>query len=282
MTVRKCTADEIKIALAAMNNRPGRWFGTEVRTGGSYFHGNDPLLIFDGLMVEKSYTSPSVTGYEIKVSRSDFLNDNKWHLYLKYCNVFYFVCPSGMIKKEELPENVGLLYYDPEKNEINPRAKKKASWREIEDPLRIYQFIVYSQLDPDRTPFYSDKREAAKAYLNNKIDDYELGRALGTKLAMKVKDSAMYQDHKEEYIKSHNVLGMIEKYLHSTGFYGYRYSKTAEEYAIEIIDYIKQIAGSGITEDIRHEIVNIIHSSEWLKKQLEEKNDRRKIEGKNT
>lgn len=265
MTVRKCTADEIKIALAAMNNRSGRWFGTEVRTGGSDFHGNDPLLIFDGLMVEKSYTTPSVTGYEIKVSRSDFLNDNKWHLYLKYCNVFYFVCPSGMIKKEELPEDVGLLYYDPEKKEINPRAKKKASWREIEDPLRIYQYIVYSQLDPDRTPFYSDKREAAKAYLDNKIDDYQLGRALGTKLATKASEIAMYTDHKEEYIKSHRVLRTIEEYLYSTGFYVYRYNITAEEYAAKIVEYIKQIAGNGITEDIRKEISIIVRSSERLK-----------------
>lgn len=272
MKARKCTADEIKIALAVMNNKYGRWFGTEVRTGGSYFHGNDPLLIFDGLMVEKSYTNPSVTGYEIKVSRSDFLNDNKWHLYLKYCNVFYFVCPSGMIKKEELPENVGLLYYDPENKEINPRAKKKASWREIDDPLRMYQYIVYSQLDPDRTPFYSDKREAAKAYLNNKIDDYELGRALGTKLAMKVREDAAYRYHKEKYIKSFKVLGEIEKYLFATGFYESSYNKTAEEYAAIVIEYIKQISGSGITNGMKNEIDKIIRSSEQLKKQMEAEN----------
>lgn len=48
-------------------------------------------------------------GYEIKISRADFLADKKWQEYLKYCTFFYFIAPEGIIKKEELPENVGLI-----------------------------------------------------------------------------------------------------------------------------------------------------------------------------
>ncbi len=48
-------------------------------------------------------------GYEIKISRADFLSDKKWESYLKYCTWFYFVAPEGIIKKEELPEKVGLM-----------------------------------------------------------------------------------------------------------------------------------------------------------------------------
>jgi len=48
-------------------------------------------------------------GYEIKVSRSDFLGDDKWDNYLKYCNYFYFVAPKGLIGKHELPDGVGLI-----------------------------------------------------------------------------------------------------------------------------------------------------------------------------
>jgi len=48
-------------------------------------------------------------GYEIKLSRTDFLNDKKWEKYLKYCTKFYFVAPKGIIKKEELPNKIGLV-----------------------------------------------------------------------------------------------------------------------------------------------------------------------------
>ena len=74
-----------------------------------YFPDPRGLLKFDGLAITKSYTKPNIIGYEIKVSRNDFLQDNKWHLYLQYCNEFYFVVPKGLVKKEELPDHVGLM-----------------------------------------------------------------------------------------------------------------------------------------------------------------------------
>ncbi len=48
--------------------------------------------------------------FEIKTSRSDFLGDNKWEKYLDYCDYLAFVCPEDIIKPEELPEKVGLVY----------------------------------------------------------------------------------------------------------------------------------------------------------------------------
>ena len=50
--------------------------------------------------------------FEIKTSRSDFLGDDKWEKYLKYCDYFAFVCPEGVIKPDELPENIGLVYVE--------------------------------------------------------------------------------------------------------------------------------------------------------------------------
>ncbi len=76
--------------------------------------------------------------YEIKISRADFKNDFKKgaavitedqeHLYKKYnlkrvpakhnqiisgdrSNRFFFVCPDGLIKPEEVPEYAGLIYF---------------------------------------------------------------------------------------------------------------------------------------------------------------------------
>lgn len=63
-------------------------------------------------MLSLDYMGGKVRGYEIKVSRQDFQNDNKWREYLGYCDYFYFVCPADMIKPEELEPNIGLIYID--------------------------------------------------------------------------------------------------------------------------------------------------------------------------
>lgn len=47
---------------------------------------------------------------ELKSCREDFTSDNKWQKYLDYCDYFYFMCPPDVIKREELPKNVGLIY----------------------------------------------------------------------------------------------------------------------------------------------------------------------------
>jgi hypothetical protein len=66
-------------------------------------------------------------GYEIKVSRSDFLADKKWREYLKYCRVFYFVAPAGIIKPSELPPEIGLI-------EIDIVQKPNGSWQTRNNP----------------------------------------------------------------------------------------------------------------------------------------------------
>lgn len=107
---QKVTSTDIKLALKEFHNGKPSYFITECKTCSTYFPDLQGLLKFDGLAITKSYTKPNIIGYEIKVSRNDFLQDNKWHLYLQYCNEFYFVVPKGLVKKEELPDHVGLIY----------------------------------------------------------------------------------------------------------------------------------------------------------------------------
>ena len=51
-----------------------------------------------------------VRGFEIKVSRSDFLKDEKWQEYAEFCSSLSIVCPKGLIEPEEIPKPFGLLY----------------------------------------------------------------------------------------------------------------------------------------------------------------------------
>ncbi len=65
----------------------------------------------DVLAVFKSY-APRFLIYEVKTSRADFMRDvnsGKHTKYFDHCTQFYFACPAGIIKKEEIPLGCGLI-----------------------------------------------------------------------------------------------------------------------------------------------------------------------------
>ena len=101
----------------------------------------------------RSWAHPSVSGYEIKVSRSDFLKDDKWPAYLPYCNLFYFVCPWKLIAVEEVPEQAGLLWAS--KTGTRLFTKLKAPHRDVQVPESLFRYIlmarskITSPLSPD-------------------------------------------------------------------------------------------------------------------------------------
>ena len=63
--------------------------------------------------------SDYTTEFEVKRTRNDFIADFKkkdkhFHTSNGYgCNYFYYVCPQGLIKKDEIPEYAGLMYASP-------------------------------------------------------------------------------------------------------------------------------------------------------------------------
>lgn len=70
----------------------------------------------DVIKIAYSYTQFSVAIYEIKISRADFLSDirsGKWRGYLDHCHRFYFAVAQGIAKKEEIPEEAGLIVRGP-------------------------------------------------------------------------------------------------------------------------------------------------------------------------
>lgn len=227
MTGKKVTSTDIKRALAAYH--PKDYFITECKTCSTYFPDTQGLLIFDGLAVRKSYTGPCITGYEIKVSRSDFLQDAKWHLYLQYCNEFYFVVPNGLISKDELPGNVGLIYYYPESG--NLKKRKKAMYRDIEEPVGVYKYIIFSRLDQERMPFYESRAEYAKAYMEDKKGKEVLGRMFGSKMAKDLSDMQRRIEGLSNAEREHELLWKIKDICkkHDVGKYAWRDDTLLEE-----------------------------------------------------
>ncbi|ALS27170.1 hypothetical protein IJ21_17690 [Paenibacillus sp. 32O-W] len=178
----KIRADMVKRALSKRHHED--FFLTEVKTGPTHY-GAD-LHILDAIAIRKSWANPCVTGYEIKVDRSDFSRDEKWMAYLQYCHQFAFVCPTGLIQPEELPEEVGLVYYKPETGSLV--TKRKPVYRRVTIPSNVLMYIIMSRLDNERHPFFSSKREWIEAYMQDKDERKKLGYNFG----IKVTDEILY------------------------------------------------------------------------------------------
>lgn len=240
----KVTATEIKKALAEYH--PKDYFLTECKTCSTYFPDPQGLLKFDGLAMTRSYTSPCITGYEIKVSRSDFLGDNKWHLYLQYCNEFYFVVPVGLVAKDEVPENVGLIYYYPETGKL--LKKRKAVYRKIEEPVGVYKYIIYSRLDQERIPFYEDRAEYAKAYLADQSEKRKLGMALGSKMAKDLRNCQERLEKLSNVERQLDLFHKIEKILEKHQIFGWRWNRNVED----TLNELDEALGSSYPKELKY------------------------------
>lgn len=51
-----------------------------------------------------------IRGFEIKMTRADFLADEKWLNYAEFCSSLSIVCPKGLIQREEIQKPLGLLW----------------------------------------------------------------------------------------------------------------------------------------------------------------------------
>lgn len=229
----KVTSFDIKEALALLHYK--EFFITECKNGSTYFPPAQGLLKFDGLAIDKSWTKPKVTVYEIKVSRGDFLQDNKWHLYLQYCHEFYFVVPTGLVKKTELPDGVGLKYYNPETKAI--RTVKKALYRsDVEISADMLMYIIMNRLDSDRIPFYGDNRlDYAKAYIENKADKKYVGNTLSSRLAKDLQEAYKELDRIKHNKDKIDLFYRIEKVLKNRGVIRWGYWRNEDE-LIEALD----------------------------------------------
>lgn len=145
----------------------------------------------DGWAIRKSYSNPLTIGYEIKISKSDFLTDKKWTGYLSYCNELYFVCPSHLIQPNEVGEQVGLMWVASTGTRIY--TKKKATYRIVEDKYinQILRSVLFNRCvvrenywgnaQPDKSTFW-------KRWLQKKDEDKELGWNVSEKVRQLVEE----------------------------------------------------------------------------------------------
>lgn len=97
------TAMDINCALASRYRRDGDGYWTEI----SVTEPNDTVLRLDGVALEVNWRGDTwISGFEVKVSRGDFLRDAKYLRYKDYADDLTLVCPARMIDRSEVPEPV--------------------------------------------------------------------------------------------------------------------------------------------------------------------------------
>lgn len=153
-------------------------FVAECKNGPTHI-AND-MRRLDGWALKKTWQPVTMIGYEIKVSRSDFTSDTKWLSYLPLCHQFYWVCPSGLIKKEEVSNDAGLIWVT--KTGTRLFTKVKAPYRRIEIPWELLVYVLMSRATIDVPSSGSGSSEYWRRWLESRERDRSLGWSVGKKI----------------------------------------------------------------------------------------------------
>lgn len=146
----------------------------------------------DAWVLKRTWSPVTTIGYEVKVSRSDFLNDGKWKKYLNYCHQLYFVCPPNLIEKEELPQDVGLLWTS--KTGSRLYTKRKAIHREPELCPELMYYVLMSRTQIVSDMYHANRAELKGAeywrwWLGQKAENRELGHQVSKAVNQRVAEA---------------------------------------------------------------------------------------------
>jgi len=157
-TKESLTESDLIRALFSWHNARGELFFSHVKTGASWTYKEKILRILDGLAIKVSWSHPVFQGYEVKISRSDFLRDNKYTDYLPFCTGFSFVCPEKMIAKDEIPINIGLVYYR-EDGSLRTVRRPDHKLPCEEDLNNMLRYLVYYRTGSNRQQIAAAARQ---------------------------------------------------------------------------------------------------------------------------
>ena len=210
------TSEDIKKLLSKKHGDDV--FVTECKLGPSW--GGTQRI--DAWVMPKSWAHMNTIAYEIKVSRSDFLNDNKWRTYLDFCHSFYFVCPTNLISAEELPEEAGLMWVSPSGKKLY--TKKKAPLRDTVIPSTLFYYLLMWRTklhDKERAEYSTDgKKKILKEYVKDKKWNQAWGHSFGKRLSKVISDELdKVKSENNKLLEAVEGYKNIEKFLKENNMY---------------------------------------------------------------
>jgi hypothetical protein len=178
-------------------------FVPECKDGPSWGR-NTPRM--DAWAMNRSWANFCCTGYEIKVSRADWLQDTKWPQYLELCHRMYLVAPQDVIRPDELPESMGLLV--PTKNSTKLYTKKKAPFRELEIPWSMLAYVLMCRatIAPEPTMYRKDVPNAEywRTWLADKSENKTMGHRVSRALSTMFRERVDHVECDNKWLKAEN------------------------------------------------------------------------------
>lgn len=173
--------------------------------------------------MKRSWSSPDIRAYEIKVSRADFLGDSKWQGYLSSCHSFWFVTPQGVIEKGEIPEQAGHICVSSTGTKLY--TKKKAPVHTQLDPKvlsKLMMGVLFSRSRIIGSYFGGQpptNEERIREWLETRDEKRHLGaiysRSLQEQMQRRIDDSATAAAQAQ---KENVILQPVKRALDALGF----------------------------------------------------------------
>jgi len=234
-------------------------FVPECKDGATQFGSHVRL---DAWAMKRSWAHPLTTGYEIKVSRSDFLRDTKLPAYLDLCNQLYLVCAPGVCDPDEVPEQCGLLI--PAKTGSRLFTKRKAQHREIDEPSALYKYVLMSRAVISAYPRWNDSESSVQfwtKWLENRELDRRLGERVGKALREEIKGRVTEAERENERLAK-EIAGLqeIKEALEQAGISPREYANGARYQARPRIEEIR----SGVSRELSVALNGAISSAKQL------------------
>lgn len=154
-------------------------FVSECKDGPTWGGG---AMRLDAWAMKRSWAHPCTTGYEIKVSRSDWLNDKKWPAYTDLVHEFYLVAPDGVIDVAEVPAGIGLMRVPKTGDRL--MVKRKAAHKEPAPEAQnlLLTYVLMSRATIDAPLRHRTTIEDWKAWLKSKRDMVVVGHKVSKAL----------------------------------------------------------------------------------------------------
>lgn len=270
MNARKITAVDIECALYLRyrKNANGYWPQIEVREP------NGDLLRLDGVSFSIDWKGDMwFSGFEVKTSRSDFLRDAKYQRYKDYVDDLTLVCPARMIDRQEIPEPIGLMWYEPDAKPGRPRLRYRrkpspshGDTRQIE--RRLLKQIAWQALGHDKPNRYGHY-DSARRYLEERDEMKNIGRALGTKMAVRLQQLEQAQEptHARTTAMKADMFDRLVRILNRHG-YDQITPWQHDGYSQAITDLDHALDATAPLEQVDHATLDMIHEIERLRERL--------------
>lgn len=134
------TVTAARIVERLRKHHEGSVFVAECKLGSSWSSDRGGCLRMDAFTMTPTWTKTITTGYEIKVSRADFVRDKKWRAYLPALKWFYFVAPVGVLRVADIEDPAGLIeigpppYLHPRPEPYTHQVDGKTVWADLGRP----------------------------------------------------------------------------------------------------------------------------------------------------